>query len=142
MSDQPVSPPRHTGSGPGRALVAVYAVLALAATGRAVVQLVRDPAQAPLAFGLSALAGVVYAVATVALARGDRVSRIVAWCACGFELVGVLVVGVLSLVHPELFPRAAVWSGFGQGYGWVPLVLPLLGLTWLWRTRARALPVG
>jgi len=27
-----------------------------------------------------------------------------------------------------------VWSGFGQGYGYVPLVLPFLGLLWLWRT--------
>jgi hypothetical protein len=28
-----------------------------------------------------------------------------------------------------------VWSGFGAGYGYVPLVLPFLGLWWLWHGR-------
>jgi hypothetical protein len=28
-----------------------------------------------------------------------------------------------------------VWSVYGIGYGFVPLVLPILGLAWLWHTR-------
>jgi hypothetical protein len=131
----PKRPRQSTGSGPGRILVAVYAVFALSATARAGVQLATRFSEAPLAYLLSAFAGVVYLVATVTLARGTRASRRLAWAAIGVELVGVLVVGTLSL-YSAAFPRATVWSGYGSGYGYVPLVLPVLGLVWLWRTRA------
>ncbi|WP_069388062.1 hypothetical protein [Cellulosimicrobium cellulans] len=126
---------RRTGAGFGRLLVVAYGILAVAATARASVQLLRDWHEAPLAYGLSAVAAVVYVVATVALARGGPAARRVAWAAVTFELVGVLAVGTLSLVDPQAFPRATVWSGFGSGYGYVPLVLPFVGLWWLWRTR-------
>jgi hypothetical protein len=115
-------------------LVAVYAVFAVSATARAGVQLLRDWDEAPLAYGLSAVAALVYVLATVGLARGAR--RLAA-AAVLTELVGVLVVGALSVVDPQAFPRATVWSGFGSGYGYVPLVLPVLGLAWLGRSRRR-----
>lgn len=127
----------RTTSGPGRALVAVYGVLAIAATARSTVQVLRDLDAAPLAYSLSAFAAVVYVVATVALARSGSGARRVAWVAVTIEAVGVLVVGTLSLARPELFPDATVWSGFGIGYGFVPLVLPGLGLWWLSRTGDR-----
>lgn len=117
-------------SGPGRALVAVYAVFTLAAGARAGVQLATRFAEAPLAYLLSAFAALVYGVLTVALARGARRTALVA---CGIELAGVLVVGTLSLLDPEAFPRATVWSGYGSGYLFIPLVLPLIGLAWLRR---------
>jgi cytochrome bd-type quinol oxidase subunit 2 len=123
-----------TSSGPGRVLVAVYAVFALAATARSGVQIGTKFDEAPLAYSLSAVAAVVYIVATVALARGGR-ARPVAWTACAVEAVGVATVGTISVLWPERFPDATVWSVFGQGYGYVPAVLPLLGLGWLWRTR-------
>lgn len=129
-----------TNSGPGRVLVAVYAIFALAATARATVQLVTRYAEAPTAYLLSALAAVIYIVATITLALGTRTSRTVALIAISIELLGVLVVGVLSVLDAEAFPRATVWSEFGRGYGFVPLVLPVLGLVWLWRTRPR--PTG
>ncbi|MGI5155577.1 hypothetical protein [Microbispora sp. CA-102843] len=117
-------------SGPGRVLVAVYGIFALAATSRAAVQIATRFAEAPLAYVLSAFAGVVYIVLTVALARG---ARRVAVAACLVELVGVLVVGTLSLADSAAFPQATVWSGYGSGYGFVPLVLPVIGLLWLLR---------
>ena len=132
-------PDRTTASGPGRVLVAVYGVFALAATARASVQLLRDWDEAPLAYGLSAVAALVYVVATVALARG---ARRIALAAVAVELVGVLVVGAFSLVQPEAFGRATVWSGFGSGYGYVPLVLPVLGLLWLRRVPRQEPGVG
>jgi hypothetical protein len=125
----------RTNTGAGRALVAVYGVFALAATARASVQLATRFAEAPLAYLLSALAGVIYIVATFTLASGGRTSRRVAWAAILIELAGVLTVGTLSLVEPAAFPRATVWSVYGIGYGFVPLVLPVLGLVWLARTR-------
>ena len=134
MTD-PTAPAPRTSSGPGRALVAVYGLFALAACSRAGVQLATSYAEAPLAYLLSALAGVVYVVATVTLARSSRTSRRVALVAITVELLGVLSVGTLSLTDPAAFPRATVWSSYGIGYGFVPLVLPVLGLLWLRRTR-------
>lgn len=133
MSERSASPNgRPTNRGLGRVLVAVYAVFAVSATGRSSVQLVQKAGDAPLAYTLSAFAAVVYIVATVALARPTM--RRVAWIAVSVELAGVLLVGTLSVVRPDLFPDATVWSGFGAGYGYVPLVLPLLGLAWLRHT--------
>lgn len=122
-------------TGIGRVLVIVYAIMALAATGRSLVQIVEDFAAAPVAYSLSALAAAVYILATIALVKADSPGWYrVAWVAICFELAGVLVVGTLSLTLPELFAHdATVWSGFGYGYFWVPLVLPFLGLWWLLR---------
>ncbi|MGE5827699.1 MAG: hypothetical protein ACM30G_04955 [Micromonosporaceae bacterium] len=126
-------PGRAIGSGPGRVLVGLYALFALSAGARAGVQIVTQFNQAPLAYTLSAAAALIYVVALVGLVRGGRGGRLLALVACSVELAGVLIVGTLSLGDPQLFPRATVWSGFGRGYGFVPLVLPVLGLIWLRR---------
>ncbi|HEU5222769.1 MAG TPA: hypothetical protein VFU07_03715 [Candidatus Lumbricidophila sp.] len=118
-------------SGIGRVLIVVYAVLALGATGRSVVQLIEKFNQAPLAYTLSAVAAVVYIVATIALVRSGRGWYRIAWATISFELLGVLVIGALSALRPELFPHDTVWSWFGRGYLFIPLVLPVLGMWWL-----------
>lgn len=115
-------------------LIAVYAIFALSATARAGVQIVDRFAEAPVPYLLSLLAGVVYILATIGLAGRFPGARWLALAAVGFELVGVLVVGTLSVATE--FPDDTVWSVFGRGYGFVPLVLPLVGLWWLRRTRA------
>lgn len=127
---------RSTSTGLGRALVAIYAVFALSASARSLVQLATKADQAPVAYSLSAVAALVYVAATIGLAEVGPAPRRVAWAAVGFELAGVLTVGTLTLLDPELFPDATVWSAYGQGYGFLPLVLPFLGLAWLVRTRA------
>ena len=124
--------------GVGRVLIAVYAILALAATARSVYQIARQFEEAPVAYVLSAVAGVVYILATIALLRrGDTWYR-VAWVTIVFELVGVLTVGTLSLLDPALFQHPSVWSTFGIGYGFIPLVLPVLGMLWLYSRRPSA----
>ncbi len=124
--------------GVGRVLIAVYAILALAATARSAYQIATKFDTAPVAYLLSALAGVVYIVATIALLkRGDTWYR-VAWVTIVFELAGVLAVGTLSLVDGVLFPADTVWSFFGRGYVFIPLVLPILGMLWLYRRRPSA----
>ena len=126
---------RATNRGPGRLLIAVYIVFAIAATSRAALQIATRFDEAPVAYALSAVAALIYIVAAVGLARAGHAGRRVALACCAVELVGVLGVGVLSIADKELFPDETVWSGFGSGYGYVPLVLPVLGLFWLWRTR-------
>jgi len=127
--------PRPTSSGPGRVLVAVYAIFALSATARALVQIVGRFSEAPVAYLLSLLAGVVYILATIGLAGRKPVHRRLAWAAVGFELAGVLIVGTLTVIDAGDFPDDTVWSFFGRGYGFIPLVLPFVGLWWLRRTR-------
>jgi hypothetical protein len=119
-----------TGRGFGRVLVFVYGVFAVAATGRSTLQLATRAGEAPVPYMLSAVAALVYIVATLALATNRR--RL-ALTAVGIELVGVLAVGLTSVLVPEDYPDATVWSDFGAGYGYVPLVLPVVGLWWLLR---------
>jgi hypothetical protein len=125
---------RPTATGPGRALVAVYALFAVAATSRAGVQIATRFHEAPLAYLLSAFAAGVYVVATVGLGRHGTWARRLATVACSVELAGVLAVGTLSVAAPQDFPDETVWSGYGRGYGFIPLVLPVVGLWWLRRT--------
>lgn len=136
MAHDTLAPPNRTRArGIGRVLIIVYAILALAATGRSVYEIIAKFDQAPFAYTLSALAAVVYIVATVALIAPGPVWYRVAWITITFELVGVLTVGTLSLFLPELFAKASVWSWCGMGYLFIPLVLPVLGMLWLRKNR-------
>ena len=133
------SQPDSTRTGPGRLLVAIYALFALSASARAGVQIATRFGHAPVAYLLSAFAAAVYILATVTLTIGSPTARRIAVLSCSIELVGVLAVGTWSLADPATFPDATVWSGYGSGYGFVPLVLPVFGLLWLrrWTRRAR-----
>jgi len=135
----PNEQPTSTRTGPGRLLVAVYALFALSATARAGVQIATKFHHAPVAYTLSAFAAVVYILATVTLSVGSPTARRIALLSCSVELAGVLAVGTWSLADPVTFPDATVWSGYGSGYGFVPLVLPVFGLLWLryWSKRTR-----
>jgi hypothetical protein len=128
--------------GIGRLLIAAYAVLALAATGRAGYELVAKFDQAPLPYALSAASALIYIVATVALARPSLTWRRVAYAAVIVELTGVVVIGAASVIWPEFFAYGGkqvrtVWSYFGIAYGFVPLVLPILGLIWLGKSKQK-----
>jgi hypothetical protein len=125
------------GSGLGRVLLLVYGVFALSASARALVQISTKFAEAPLAYLLSAFAGLVYISATVGLAVGGARGRLIALVSCSIELLGVLAVGILTTADAGDFPDDTVWSHFGSGYGYVPLVLPFIGLWWIWRHRPR-----
>lgn len=122
-------------TGPGRLLIAVYAVFAISATARAGYQILTKFSDAPVAYLLSAFAALVYAVATVSLAKAGSTWFKVSVAAVLVELVGVVVVGSLSIFDSVPFPHETVWSLFGRGYGFIPLILPVLGLVWLYRRR-------
>ena len=139
MADAPLTDvrPRDAalGSGPGRVLLTVYLIFAVSAGARAGVQLATKFDEAPVAYLLSGVAALVYLAATVGLAIGGTRGRLIALTSCTIELLGVLVVGTLSLADKAAFPHDTVWSGYGRGYGWVPLILPVVGLWWIWRHR-------
>lgn len=111
----------------GRILVFVYGVLALSATGRSVKQLLWNFHDAPVQYLLSGFSAIVYIAATVALGTNHRRTAIGVMLV---ELVGVLAIGATNpaSVVPH---KQTVWTDFGSGYGYVPLVLPFVVIGWL-----------
>lgn len=122
--------------GVGRLLIAIYAIFAISATARASYQLIREFDQAPMAYSLSAISAAVYLLATYSLTKQDPKWQRIAFFTIWFELVGVIAVGALSWVLPALFAHPSVWSNFGAGYAFIPLLLPILGLLWLRKQHA------
>jgi hypothetical protein len=131
--------PRSLAAGFGRLIVLVYVVFAVSAGARAVFQVVTKFGDAPVSFALSAIAAAIYLVAAIAIIRD---AGRLAMAAVGVELIGVVAVGALSLAMPDWFPEPSVWSHFGSGYGYVPLVLPVVGLVYLLKRRKAAATPG
>jgi hypothetical protein len=125
-------------NGISRVLIFVYGILAISAGVRAIYQVSTKWSQAPLAYTLSTAAALIYGVACVGFGRRSPTAWRVTLGVCSFELLGVLLVGLLTLIEPAWFPAATVWSKFGIGYGFAPLILPLACLWWLSRPRTRA----
>ncbi|MEV6200711.1 hypothetical protein AB0M64_12105 [Streptomyces sp. NPDC051771] len=122
-------------TGPGMLLVWLYGVMSVGAVSRSIYQVSTEFDRAPLAYALSAVAAVVYVFITYTLVRGGEAARRAALVCCAAELAGVLVVGTWTLVEPSAFPDATVWSDFGYGYVFIPVLLPLTGIWWLRRSR-------
>ncbi|MEV6027486.1 hypothetical protein [Streptomyces sp. NPDC052036] len=124
-------------SGPGMLLVWLYGVMVVGAVSRSVVQISTQFDKAPLAYSLSAVAGVVYGFITYSLVRGGETARRAALVCCAAELLGVLTVGTWTLAEPSAFPDATVWSDYGMGYLFIPVLLPLSAMYWLRKAHAR-----
>lgn len=118
-------------------LVLAYAVLGLAALGRSSFQISTKFGEAPLAYSISAVSAVLYAVIAFALWRGKNRLALIG---SSIELVGVIAVGTLGYIESSWWPDETVWTGFGSAYGWIPLVLPMLALWALIRSRRAATP--
>ncbi|MFH8367041.1 hypothetical protein [Streptomyces sp. NPDC018031] len=126
------------GQGPGRLLVLLYGVFTVAAASRSVYQLIAQYEEAPLAYVLSAVSAAVYAFITLSLVRGGEGARKAALVCCAAELLGVLLVGTWTLADKSAFPDETVWSDYGMGYLFIPILLPVTGLLWLRRARPDA----
>ncbi|OEU88765.1 hypothetical protein DB35_21175 [Streptomyces abyssalis] len=130
------------GKGPGTLLVTLYGIFTVGAASRSAVQLATRFDEAPLAYLLSAAAALVYAFITLSLVRGGERARRAALGCCCVELLGVLTVGTWTLVEPSAFPDATVWSDYGMGYLFIPVILPVTGLLWLRRSRSHGGPAA
>ncbi|PNG23370.1 hypothetical protein [Streptomyces cahuitamycinicus] len=124
-------------SGPGTLLVWLYGVMVVGAVSRSAYQIATEFDRAPLAYSLSAVAGLVYGFITYSLVRGGEKARKAALACCVAELAGVLTVGTWTLIEPSAFPDATVWSDFGMGYVFIPILLPVSAIYWLRTSRAR-----
>ncbi|MBT2490112.1 hypothetical protein J7E96_16610 [Streptomyces sp. ISL-96] len=121
--------------GPVLLLVWLYGVMSVGAVSRSIYQIATEYDRAPLAYTLSGVAAVVYAFITYTLVRGGEAARRAALVCCAGELVGVLVVGTWTVIEPSAFPDATVWSAFGMGYLFIPVLLPVTGMVWLRKAR-------
>ncbi|MEU1408745.1 hypothetical protein ABZ471_41840 [Streptomyces sp. NPDC005728] len=127
-------------SGPGLLLVWFYGVMVVGAVSRSAYQIATELDRAPLAYSLSAVAGLVYGFITYTLVRGGETARRAALFCCAAELAGVLIVGTWTLVDRSAFPDATVWSDYGMGYVFIPVLLPLSALYWLRKARNTVTP--
>ncbi|MGW0391397.1 hypothetical protein ACWDYJ_10955 [Streptomyces sp. NPDC003042] len=118
-------------SGPGLLLVWLYGVMVVGAVSRSAYEMSTKFGQAPLAYSLSGAAALAYAFITYSLVRGGEKARKAALACCAAELAGVLAVGTWTLASPEAFPDTTVWSQFGMGYLFIPVILPVTGMLWL-----------
>jgi hypothetical protein len=137
---QAQSAPARIGTGPGRLLLWLYGIFTVAALSRSIVQMSTKFHHAPLAYVLSAVAGVIYAVILTALVKGGEWARRVALVCCSAELLGVLGVGTWTVVDSSAFPDQTVWSYYGAGYILLPVLMPVTGLLWLRRTARQQAP--
>lgn len=115
------------------ALLAAYSLLAFAAVGRSTYELIWKFNDAPVPYSFSTAAAVIYLVACWAIWRGDELGVRVGKVACGIELIGVLTIGTITTLGDTAFDVGTVWSFYGRDYGWLPLVVPSLALSWLFR---------
>ncbi|MEV7593200.1 hypothetical protein AB0O42_23310 [Streptomyces sp. NPDC089922] len=118
-------------SGPGLLLVWLYGVMVVGAVSRSAYQISTEFDRAPLAYSLSAVAALAYAFITYSLVRGGETARKAALVCCAVELAGVLAVGTWTVLRPDSFPDTTVWSEFGMGYLFIPVILPVTGMLWL-----------
>jgi hypothetical protein len=124
-------------SGFGRLLIFLYGLFALSALSRGTVELITKHAY-PASYAMSAIAGLIYLVGTVCLARSTAVSRRIGIASFSIELAGVIAVSIWTMLDPAAFGEKSVWSDFGYDYAFVPLAMPIFGLWWLWRAPAPA----
>lgn len=126
----------HVDRGGTDVLIVVYGLWAVAALGRAIYQYMFRHTSNLVPTHLSAVAGGFYLLIILGLRRQTPAMWYVTIALLSLELACVLAVGVIDAVwHP--FAYATVWSGFGAGYLFVPLILPIAGLWWMAQAETR-----
>jgi hypothetical protein len=131
------APLRLKTTGTSDTLAFFYGLWAFSALGRAVYQYIWKHPVNFMPTHISTFVGVLYIAIIIGLRRRSPRAWWTTLALLCVELSGVLLVGTIDVVwHP--FAYASVWSGYGIGYFFMPLVLPFVGLTWLLRKETRA----
>jgi hypothetical protein len=124
-------------TGGSDALVFFYGLWAVAALSRAAYQYLvrRPPDLAPT--HISFFVGALYVLIILGLRRRSPNAWWLTLSLLVVELLGVLVVGTVDVLWRP-FPYTSVWSAYGAGYLFMPLLLPVAGLAWLLQRATRA----
>lgn len=108
-----------------------YPVLALSTSVRSLYQIFfKEGVTNYVPPSLSAIAAVCYIVACIGFLYRKKWAWRVSLITLIAETFFALVVGVLSLVIPDVIGRT-VWANFGIDYGFFPFIQPLIGIVWL-----------
>lgn len=117
----------------GRLVIAVFWIFGIVATGFSLWGL-NDGSDVPLGPRLiSLVAGVVYLMVALGMTHNGRRMRIIAWVGLIISLVGPVIVAIQELGFPSYSAAGlSPWSRFGGDYWYLPMVLPIVGLVWMW----------
>ncbi len=122
----------------GVILAISYPVLAISTGFRALYQLFfKEGVTNYLAPALTAVAALLYLIATVGFAVQEKWAWRISVVALSLEMILVLLVGTLSIFYPEVIGRT-VWRYYGIDYAFFPLIQPFLGLLWLFHPKTMA----
>lgn len=127
---------RSVARGWGRLVPLFFWIAGLGTTGIAIWQLAKAADQ-PLGARLAVFfAGVIYLGAALGLTHNGRRMRMIAWICVSISLGGPLLEGLRDLGEsaPDIW---SPWAGFGSQVWYVSLILPMVGLAWLWWSNPR-----
>lgn len=114
-----------------------YPVLAISTGARALYQLLlKEGVVNYTGPSLTALAALLYLIATIGFAKRKPWAWRLSVGALGLETILTIIVGTLSFIIPDVIGNTA-WRHFGADYAFFPLVQPLLGLAWLLHPETR-----
>lgn len=82
-------------------------------------------------------AGLIYLAAASGLTHNGRRMRMVAWSAVSIAFAGPIIMGLADLGSGPSGNLWSPWADFGRETGFASLVLPLVGLAWLWWSNPR-----
>ena len=114
-----------------------YALWAFSALGRSSWEyLFKQNVATYIPAHLSTFVGVLYIFIIVGLRRRSPRWWWITMALLVVELAGVLIVGTIDVVW-QPFPYATVWSKYGIGYFFMPLILPFVGLAYMLKKQTR-----
>ncbi|MDT3767568.1 hypothetical protein QS713_05760 [Gleimia hominis] len=134
---QYVKDTRGASHGLGRIVIVIFWLMAAWSLYDAFLFLMRNPSVplGPRLVGIAVAVG--YVAAAAALTHNGKRMRILGWSAVGFELVGVLMTSLMELGIPQAQRQLGMWTSFGANYYFAPLIVPAIGLLWLWWSNPR-----
>ena len=134
----PVGDDRPVSLGLGRVVMALFWVMAVVSVLSGTWYLIRESA-VPIGPRLIAfLAGFVYLAVALGLTHNGRKMRLVAGGGLIISLVAPIIMGLLELGMPATLPSVpSPWANFGADYYYLPLILSVVGLVWMWLSDPR-----
>ena len=128
---------RRPSWGLGRVVMVIFWAFGVWTTANAIIDLFHLDDE-PLGPALTALlAGLVYLLAALGITHNGKRMRILGWTTVTLELIGPLMVGMMSVGISQLSVSRSAWANCGADYYYLPLIIPIIGLIWLWWSNPR-----
>ena len=123
--------------GLGRIIIALFWVLGVWIFATAIIDLCHGQGKPWGPQLVALLAGVDYLVAATALTHNGRRMRMVGWVSIALSIAVPIGLWVASLGLDELNSARSAWTGMGVDFYYIPLVVSLIGIVWMWRSNPR-----